>query len=86
MTPYTLDTVRRLAVETLNVPDHRLTETRTLQEAGIDSLATIDLVFAVEAHFGITIAANDVGRLHSLADLATCVERLISHEACRYGV
>jgi acyl carrier protein len=84
MTPQSLDTVRRLAAETLHVPDRRLAETQTLHDAGVDSLATLDLVFAVEGHFGITLAADDVAQMQSLNDLAACVDRLTTHEARRH--
>jgi acyl carrier protein len=82
MTPQSLDIVRRLAVETLNVPDGTLLHATTLQEAGIDSLAAMDLIFAVEGHFGILIASNDLTHMHSLSDLAASVDRLTAHEAC----
>lgn len=85
MAPQSLDTVRRLAVETLNVPDGLLFTAKTLEDAGIDSLAAIDLVFAVEGHYGITIAADDLNRMRSISDLAASVDRLIAQEARRYG-
>jgi acyl carrier protein len=84
MTSPSLEIVRRIAVETLNVPDNRLRTSATLQEAGIDSLGATDLVFAIEGHFGITIAPNDLPKLQSLSDLAACVDRLTAHEARRY--
>lgn len=85
MNAQSLDTVRRLAVDTLNLPDSVVATATTLEEAGIDSLSAIDLIFATEAHFGITIAANDLANMRSLADLAACVDRLTAYEARRYG-
>jgi acyl carrier protein len=79
------DIVRRLAVETLNLPQNRVASATTLREAGIDSLSAIDLIFAVEGHFGITIAAAELEHICSLADLAASVDRLTTHEARRYG-
>jgi acyl carrier protein len=84
MTPHTLDTVRRLAAETLNVPECLLDDAGTLGEAGIDSLAAIDLVYAVEGHYGISISPNDVQQMRSLNDLAASVDRLTGHEARRH--
>jgi acyl carrier protein len=80
MTPLSLETVRSLASSTLKLPHRRLNETTPLHEAGIDSLATLDLVFAVEGHFGITIGPSDIANVHSLNDLAACVDRLIGQE------
>jgi len=85
MTPQTLQTVRQLAVETLNVPESTLARTTTLREAGIDSLAAIDLIFAVEGHYGISIAEAEVEQMRSLTDLAASVDRLTAHEARRHG-
>ena len=81
----TLHIVRRLAVEALNLPECVVATATTLQEAGIDSLSAIDLIFAIEAHFGVAIAEGDLASMHSLADLAACVDRLTAHEARRYG-
>jgi acyl carrier protein len=80
----TLDTIRRLAADTLNVAEGPLLRATTLNEAGIDSLAAIDLVFAIEAHFGITIAAEDLGRVRSLRDLAVVADRLSTRDACHH--
>jgi|GEM_PF-81768 len=79
----TLNTIRRLAAETLDVPDETLLRATTLQDAGIDSLAAIDLVFAVEGFYGVTIAAEELQNMHSLRDLAASVDRLTSHEIAR---
>jgi acyl carrier protein len=82
MIPQSLDIVRHLAVETLDLPERKVTGTSTFRDVGIDSLSAIDLVFAVESHFGITLSANDVAQMHSLTDLAACVDRLTAREAC----
>jgi acyl carrier protein len=85
MTPASLDTVRRLAIETLRLPESAVTQARTLREAGIDSLTAIDLIVAIENHYGISIAAQDMENVQSLNDLALCVDRLTGNEARRYG-
>ncbi len=81
MNPVSLERIRRLAVEALNVPEEALDHAVTLRDAGIDSLAALDLVFAVEGHFGISIAAQDVATMNSLNDLAASVDRLTATEA-----
>lgn len=85
MNHQTLNIVRRLAGEVLNLPDSVASTATTLEEAGIDSLSAIDLVFAIEAHFGITIAPNDMECMHSLKELAASIDRLTAYEARRYG-
>ncbi len=85
MNPQSLSTVQRLAAETLNLPFNAMTPTVSFREAGIDSLSTIDLVFAVEGHFDITLPPDELQQLHSLSDLAASVDRLTAREARRYG-
>jgi acyl carrier protein len=85
MTPQSLPTVQRLAAETLNLPLDAMVPTITLREAGIDSLSTIDLLFAVEGHFDITLPPEELQQLRSLADLAASVDRLTDREVRRYG-
>ena len=80
----TFDTIRRLAVDTLDVPEVTLLRARTLREAGIDSLASLDLLEAIEAHFGIHIPAEELAELDSLRGFAAVAERLIAREAARY--
>jgi acyl carrier protein len=77
----TCDTIQRLAAELLNIPPEPLLRATTLREAGIDSLATLDLIFAVEARFAISIGAEDIDRVHSLRDLAVVVDRLVTRKA-----
>ena len=85
MNPQSLSTVQRLAAETLNLPLAAMIPTVSFREAGIDSLSTIDLVFAVEGHFDITLPPEELQHLRSLADLAASVDRLTAREARRYG-
>jgi acyl carrier protein len=85
MNPQSLMTVQRLAAETLNLPVERMAPAATFREAGIDSLATIDLLFAVEGHFDITLPPDELQELRSLSDLAASVDRLTGREVRRYG-
>jgi len=85
MTSQTLATVRRLAVETLRVPEDVLNQSTTLADAGVDSLSALDLVFAVEGHYGISIDVTEVEQIRSLDDLAASVDRLTDAEVSRYA-
>lgn len=85
MNSQSLNIVQRLAAETLNLPLDAMMPTATFREAGIDSLSTLDLLFAVEGHFNITLPPDELQHLHSLSDLAASVDRLTTHEARRYG-
>ena len=79
----TFETIRRLARDTLDVPEPMLLRAATLREAGVDSLGAIDLVFAIEAHYGITISPEQLACVRSLKDFAAVAERLIAREVCR---
>jgi acyl carrier protein len=83
--PFSLETIKSLALSTLNLRPRQLNDTTTLQEVGIDSLATLDLVFAVEGHFGVTIGPADMANLRCLRDLAACVDRLLGDEDYCHG-
>jgi acyl carrier protein len=69
--------IEALAIEKLNVSPERLHAATTFDEAGIDSLAAIDLVFAIEAHFGILIDADELVRVNSLRELIALVDALV---------
>ncbi len=77
----TFDTIHRLAADTLGVPAELLLRAKTLEDAGLDSLATLDLIFAIEARFAISIPAEDVGCVRSLRELAVVVDRLVTRKA-----
>jgi acyl carrier protein len=85
MTSQSLSIVQRLAAETLDLPLTEMTPTITFREAGIDSLSTLDLLFAVEGHFDITLPPEELRQVRSLSDLADSVDRLTTREACHYG-
>jgi acyl carrier protein len=83
MTPHSLETVTSIARSTLNLPHRQLNERTPLQDAGIDSLLAVDLVFAIQDHYGIAISPADVAAVRSLTDLAMCVDRLVAEQEAR---
>ena len=74
------DTVKQLAAERLDVPAERLQAASTLREAGIDSLAVIDLIVAIEERLGISFPERDLESMRSFDDLASAVERLLAEK------
>ncbi len=77
----TFDTIHRLAADLLKMPVDILMQAATLDEAGLDSLTFVDLVFAIEARFAVAMPAADLDRVRSLRDLAVIVDRLVGREA-----
>jgi acyl carrier protein len=80
----TCTTIQRLAAERLDIPTETLLHARTLREAGIDSLATIDLIADIETRFAIAIAPEDLEGVQSLQDLAAVVDRLAKRKSPAY--
>jgi acyl carrier protein len=80
----TFTTIQRLAAERLDIPTETLLHARTFREAGIDSLATLDLITTLEASFGVEIAPEDLDGVHSLRDLAAAVDRLVTRKSHAY--
>jgi D-alanine--poly(phosphoribitol) ligase subunit 2 len=73
--PSTTDRVQRLFVETLNTPapspDADLIDTGVL-----DSLALVELLFALEREFGVTIPLEelDIDTFRTVASIAALVD------------
>ena len=74
------DTVRQLAAERLDIPATRLEAATSLREAGIDSLAAIDLIVAIEERLAISFAERELESMRSFDDLAAAVERLLAQK------
>lgn len=70
--------VRSLAAERLSVAPAVLDAATSLRDAGIDSLAAIDLIVAIEERFDVRFADSDLARLGTFEDLAAAVERLLA--------
>ena len=72
------EVVKQLAAERLNVPVAQLDAATTLREAGIDSLAAIDLVVTIEDRLAIRFGEGDLEAMRSFDDVAATVERLLA--------
>jgi acyl carrier protein len=76
----TAETVRQVAAEHLDVPAAQLEAANTLREAGIDSLAAIDLIVAIEDRLAISFPERDLESIRSFDDLSAAVERLLAEK------
>ena len=75
----TFDEVVQLIHEKFGVESGNLGPATTLTEFGLDSLTLVELIFAIEEHFGVEIA--DDANIESLKDLATLIDALRSAKA-----
>jgi acyl carrier protein len=58
-----------------------LTAESILQDAGLDSLKFMSVVFKIEAHYDIELQEEDADDLRSVADLATLVVDRITEQS-----
>ncbi|HUQ27598.1 MAG TPA: phosphopantetheine-binding protein [Usitatibacter sp.] len=79
-----LERLARLLERDFDIPAASLGAAATLEGLDIDSLRLIEIVFAVEDEFGVTMP-QDQGeiraRVKTLADLAAMIEELAARKA-----
>ena len=61
--------VRDVSVETLGCDAEQVTEQATLEQLGADSLASVELVMALEESTGISIDDADAANLKTVGDI-----------------
>jgi acyl carrier protein len=77
----TFDALCKILVRDYALNDHTLTPETTLASLAIDSLGVIELIFAIEDAFGVTVPDNDPGMARdfgTLAELGGYIDRLIA--------
>ena len=80
----TFDRLSLILQESFNLSLERLTPDATLASLGIDSLATVELLWQVEEAFRITIPAARINPL-TLSDVVQHIDRLVEQLATRPG-
>jgi acyl carrier protein len=70
--------VIRVIAETQHIPAQRVTADSTFEQLGIDSLDGINILFAVENEFGISVPDEAAKSIRSVRDMAEGVERLLA--------
>ena len=79
--------VAEIIAEQAMVDPSEITETTTMEELGLDSLALVEVVFGIEESFDVSIPynANDPNAsdfdLSNFAVVADAVERLVASKA-----
>jgi acyl carrier protein len=79
-----LERLSRLLERDFAIPGPSLNADATLESLEIDSLRLIEIVFAVEDEFGVTMPQDQGeirGRVKTLGDLASLIEELPSRKA-----
>lgn len=65
-----------LLAQSKNIPASTITLDSSFEELGVDSLDKINLSFAIEEDFGITIPDDNLNKLRTVGDVVRGVERL----------
>ena len=73
----TLEALRAIVVEDHAVAPERLVPEATLEDLGIDSLGTIEMLWRVEERFGVEVPSNPPA-LATLGDVARYVDELVA--------
>lgn len=58
----TLDRVKKVLADHLEMDENEITESTTLDDLGVDSLDAVEIIMELEDEFGIEIQAEDAGR------------------------
>jgi acyl carrier protein len=69
--------VVRVIAETQKIPPESVTADKTFADLKIDSLDGINIVFALENEFGITIPDEGVENMRSVRDVVEGVRKLV---------
>ena len=60
-----------------HVPDDKLTEETALADAGIDSLDSLSILFAIEESFHISIPDDKARAIRTFGDMVNVVQELV---------
>jgi acyl carrier protein len=87
-----IDSVRQIISKELKIPLERLTPDTALQNIGVESLDLIEIIFALEEKFNISIPYNanetkgvrpeeaaraQLGKIETIAQISMAVQRLM---------
>lgn len=78
MSDQIFERVQAVLVKHQQIPPENVTVNSTFDELGIDSLDRINLLFAVEEEFKISIANEDVKNVHSVREICQSVEKMFA--------
>jgi acyl carrier protein len=81
VTPEVLDRVLRTLAETQKLPLEQVTPEATFEQLGIDSLDGINILFALENEFDISIPDESARIVKDIRQLAEGVQKLINEKS-----
>lgn len=75
----TLQTLTKIIAEKLDISPDKITATSTMEDLGLDSLDTFDVIFRAEDAFNIKVT-NYQADLKSLQDVVDLIDQLIKEQ------
>lgn len=76
----TFATLRDIVVDKFEIDPEKLTPEATLEEIGLDSLDTFDVIFSAEEAFDIKVP-NDQVEIKTVQDIVTLIDKLRNEQA-----
>ncbi|MFN0104943.1 MAG: acyl carrier protein [Bryobacteraceae bacterium] len=83
VSPDVLERVVRTLAETQKLPLETVTPEATFEQLGIDSLDGINILFALENEFDISIPDESARQVRDVRQLAEGVQKLMNEKAAR---
>ena len=78
MPEHVADRVIRVITRTQKLPDGRVTASSTFKELGIDSLDGLNILFALEEEFGLSVPDDAAMEFKSVPEVVAGIERLLA--------
>ncbi|MGW5682303.1 acyl carrier protein [Nonomuraea sp. NPDC003754] len=67
--------LENILLHDLKLPAERLTPNASLEEAGFDSLAVVELSVLLSHHFGIDVSEDDINSVATVEQLDRLIQR-----------
>jgi acyl carrier protein len=75
--------VLSVIANTQRISPEKVTIERSFQELGIDSMDGINILFALENEFDVTIPDEQAKQIHSIQEMVDGVRKLVSESAAK---
>ena len=73
-----LEKIQAMLAEALNLPAEKVTaDAKIVEDLGADSLEVVELLSRLEDEYGVIIPDEEVENLHTVADVAAAIEKLL---------
>lgn len=73
-----LEKIQAMLAEALNLPVEKVTaDAKIVEDLGADSLDVVELLSRLEDEYGVIIPDEEVENLHTVADVAAAIEKLL---------